>query len=159
MVLLVAVLAAAVGGPSSAGRGTAGRYRAPVAGAVEVVRPFQPPPGPYAAGHRGADLALSGGAAVLAAGAGTVSCAGTVVDRGVVVVVHADGISTEYEPVAPLVRPGEPVAAGQPVGTLSGPHAGCATSCLHWGARRGGVYLDPMSLLRPLGVVRLVPDG
>ena len=30
-------------------------------------------------------------------------------------------------------------------------------TCLHWGARRGDTYLDPLSLLRPLGPVRLLP--
>ncbi len=84
--------------------------------------------------------------------------AGQVAGRGVVVVAHPDGVSTEYEPLLVLVRVGARVGAGQPIGRLAGPHRGCpAAGCLHWGARRGEQYLDPLSLLRPLGVVRLLP--
>ncbi|MEO6502329.1 MAG: M23 family peptidase, partial [Jatrophihabitantaceae bacterium] len=44
------------------------------------------------------------------------------------------------------------------IGVVRGAHRSCAPApCLHWGARRGEAYLDPMSLLRPLGVVRLLP--
>ena len=40
---------------------------------------------------------------------------------------------------------------------LADGHAGCtAEACLHWGLRRGEVYLDPLSLLRPPRV-RLLP--
>jgi murein DD-endopeptidase MepM/ murein hydrolase activator NlpD len=127
----------------------------PVPGAV--VRPFEPPPSPYAAGHRGVDLAAPAGSAVHAAADGVVRFAGPVAGRGVLVIAHADGITTEYEPVRPLVRAGARVAGGQVVARVAGRHAGCAASCLHWGARRGGAYLDPMSLLRPLGPVVLLP--
>jgi murein DD-endopeptidase MepM/ murein hydrolase activator NlpD len=158
--VLVAVTAWVVAGPGGrsafgAGSGEPG-YRLPVPGGV-VVRPFEPPPGPYAPGHRGVDLAPAG--PVLAAGAGTVTVAGSVAGRGVVVIAHPDGISTEYEPVTATVTVGERVAAGQLVGTVTGLHGTCLAACLHWGARRGGTYLDPMRLLRPLGVVRLLPDG
>ena len=133
------------------------RYRPPVATPIRVVRPFQAPSGPYGPGHRGADLAASPGAPVVAAGDGVVAFAGPVAGRGVVVLRHADGVRTEYEPVAPTVRAGEQVAAGQRIGVLAGHHPGCAGSCLHWGALRGATYFDPLRLLVPLGVVRLVP--
>jgi murein DD-endopeptidase MepM/ murein hydrolase activator NlpD len=133
-------------------------YSAPLAGQLVVLRGFQPPPTPYAAGHRGVDLATSPGAEVLAAGNGRVHFAGSVAGRGVVVVVHPDGISTEYEPVRPLVAPGAAVARGQPIGRVLGAHGSCSPQrCLHWGARRAGAYFDPLSLLRPLGPVRLLP--
>jgi murein DD-endopeptidase MepM/ murein hydrolase activator NlpD len=81
-----------------------------------------------------------------------------VAGRGVVVIEHPDGVSTEYEPLLALVRTGQLVTAQQPIGRIAGTHEGCpADSCLHWGARRGAVYFDPMSLLQPLGVVRLLP--
>ena len=95
---------------------------------------------------------------ILAAGPGVVRFSASVAGRGVVVLLHRDGISTEYEPVSPLVTAGQAVSAGQPLGRLRGEHAACApASCLHWGARHATTYLDPMSLLRPLGVVRLLP--
>ena len=56
---------------------------------------------PYAAGHRGVDLAATSSQPVLAARGGRVQFAGPVAGRGVVVIAHADGIRTEYEPVCP----------------------------------------------------------
>ena len=133
-------------------------YQAPLGGGVRVRTPFNPPADRYGRGHLGVDLAASDGVAVLAAGAGTVRFAGPVAGRGVVVLVHPDGVSTEYEPVAAVVAAGQRVLAGQRIGVLRGAHRSCApATCLHWGARRGEAYLDPLSLLRPLGVVRLLP--
>lgn len=138
--------------------GDASSYRPPVAGSLHVLRGFSPPATPYGPGHLGVDLADGMGNPVLAAGAGVVRFAGRVAGRGVVVVAHPDGISTEYEPLLVLVRVGARVSAGQPIGRVTGLHRGCpATGCLHWGARCGERYLDPLSLLRPLGVVRLLP--
>ncbi len=134
------------------------RYRPPVAGRLVVLHPFQPPPTPYAAGHRGVDLAVTSGQVVLAARGGRVRFAGTVAGRGVVVISHSDGISTEYEPVARAVHVGDTVQTGQVIGRIVGTHHDCHPGgCLHWGARRGGGYLDPMRLLSPLGPVRLLP--
>ncbi len=132
-------------------------YRAPL-DAVRVLRPFTPPPERYGPGHLGVDLAAPAGAAVRSAGDGLVRFAAPVAGRGVVVVLHPDGISTEYEPLTVAVRAGQRVSAGQRLGTVAGVHRGCGPAgCLHWGARRGENYLDPLSLLAPLGVVRLLP--
>jgi murein DD-endopeptidase MepM/ murein hydrolase activator NlpD len=146
--------AALVRGDASAGVVV---YGAPVPGGLHLLRPFQPPPSPYSAGHRGVDLRVAARSPVSAAATGTVQYAGTVAGRGVLVLVHPDGVSTEYEPVRPLVGAGTSVRRGQIVAVVTGQHAGCPGSCLHWGAKRAGQYLDPMSLLRPLGPVVLLP--
>jgi murein DD-endopeptidase MepM/ murein hydrolase activator NlpD len=139
-------------------RSAPGAYVAPVTGAIRILVAFSPPATRYGAGHRGVDLALGPGASVLAAGAGVVRFAGLVAGRGVVVVDHRDGVSTEYEPVSAAVGVGQRVKAGQRIGRLQGLHPPCSPqSCLHWGARSGDAYLDPQSLLRPLGPVRLLP--
>jgi hypothetical protein len=123
---------------------------------AQVVRRFDPPEHRYAAGHRGADLAGSPGAAVHAAGAGRVSYAGLLAGRGVVVVVHGD-LRTTYEPVTAGVAVGQHVAAGEPLGRLSAGHEGCpVAACLHWGLRRGDTYLDPLQLV-DAGPARLLP--
>jgi murein DD-endopeptidase MepM/ murein hydrolase activator NlpD len=122
-----------------------------------VVRPFDPPPQPWHAGHRGVDLAAAPAVVVHAAGAGTVVYAGVIAGRGVVSVAHPGGLRTTYEPVAPTVAVGDVVAAGDELGTLEAGHLGCpAAACLHWGLRRGDVYLDPLALLG-LGRARLLP--
>lgn len=131
-------------------------YRAPVT-PPRVVRPFIAPITRYGPGHRGVDLAARPTEVIGAAGAGVVSFAGPVAGRGVVVILHPDGIRTEYEPVQASVRRGEAVRAGGMIGRLSGVHGGCPGACLHWGARRGDDYFDPLGLLRPLGPVRLLP--
>ncbi|HEY2271841.1 MAG TPA: M23 family metallopeptidase [Jatrophihabitantaceae bacterium] len=133
------------------------RYAAPVT-PLRVVRGFDPPSTPFGPGHLGVDLATSPGQSVHAAADGTVSFAGPVAGRTVVVITHADGIRTEYEPLRASVHRGEAVRRGAIIGRVRGRHGDCAPGrCLHWGARRGTQYLDPMSLLGPLGPVRLLP--
>jgi murein DD-endopeptidase MepM/ murein hydrolase activator NlpD len=141
--------------PAAPAAGTG--YRLPLAGTPTVTRPFEPPPRPWMAGHRGVDLAAAPGAEVLAAGPGVVAFAGVVAGVGVVSIDHPDGLRTTYQPVLPLVSTGQPVNAGQPIGTLLAGHPGCpVAACLHWGLRSGEQYLDPMSLLGA-GPVRLYP--
>jgi murein DD-endopeptidase MepM/ murein hydrolase activator NlpD len=114
---------------------------------ISVTRAFAPPPNPYAAGHRGVDLAGSVGQSVFAAQAGEVSYAAILAGRGVVVVVHGS-LRTTYEPVEASVRRGAHVARGQQIGTLESGHPGCPVSaCLHWGLLRAEQYLDPMTML------------
>jgi murein DD-endopeptidase MepM/ murein hydrolase activator NlpD len=154
-----AVVAAATSTPvAEAGRPVAAvRYAAPVPEPLTVVRRFDPPATPYGAGHLGVDLRVRKGALVRSAAAGVVTFAGQVAGRGVVVVLHADGIRTEYEPVRASVRTGTNVRRSQSIGTVVGTHRGCPGRCLHWGARRGEAYVDPLGLLRPLGPVVLLP--
>ena len=133
-----------------------GYWAPPLAAPLRVTRPFQPPPSPYAAGHRGVDLAGSPGQEVRSAGTGLVTWAGVLAGRGVVVVQHGN-LRTTYEPVAAEVAQGSRVFAGDRIGTLQRGHPGCpVTACLHWGVRRGAAYLDPLLLLRPPRV-RLLP--
>lgn len=132
-------------------------YVAPLPEPLHVVRSFDPPDTRYGPGHLGVDLRAGRRAVVRAAGDGVVSFAGLVAGRGVVVVTHRDGIRTEYEPVRPMVAAGVRVRASQPIGILRGVHVGCAGVCLHWGARRGERYVNPLDLLHPLGPVVLLP--
>ncbi len=111
-----------------------------------VLTDFTPPPEPWLAGHRGVDLVAAAGTPVRAAAAGTVTYAGMLAGRGVVVVTHG-ALRTTYEPVTATVRAGQVVQSGQELGTLQDGHPSCAPeSCLHWGLRRGEDYLDPMHL-------------
>lgn len=132
------------------------RFDWPLSGPPHVLRRFDPPPRPWLPGHRGVDLAGTAGVAVHAAGPGRVAFAGSVAGVGVVSIDHAGGLRTTYEPVAATVRVGQSLATGDVIGTLLPGHAGCpVAACLHWGLRRGEVYLDPLSLLG-FGRVRLL---
>ena len=127
----------------------------PPISAAPVISAFDPPPQRWLAGHRGVDLRAPTGTAVTAAGAGRVRFAGDVAGRGVVVLDHGDLVTT-YEPVAAQVAVGDAVAAGAPIGVIgSGGH--CSDRCLHWGAKRGEEYLDPLWLLRGYTPVLKVP--
>ncbi|MEU9503285.1 M23 family metallopeptidase [Streptomyces sp. NPDC048196] len=158
------------GGAESGGTPTTAGERAwPVAGpegiGPTVLRGWDPPPAPWAAGHRGVDLSASVGATVRAAAPGQVAYAGTVAGRGVLTIeVSRSGrppLRTTYEPVRATVRKGQRVAAGQPVAVLQRGPFHCRAPCLHWGLRRGKTYLDPLSLLPPSmrggGPSRLLP--
>lgn len=112
-------------------------YQPPVDGAVRD--PFRPPSTPYGPGNRGLEYDTTGGEAVRAIGPGVVAFAGPVAGRGVVSVVHPDGLRSSLTGLGRvLVRRGERVATGTVVGT--------ALPMLHLGVRRDGEYVDPASL-------------
>lgn len=122
----------------------------------DVVRGFDPPDVPWGSGHRGVDLAGAVGQAVRSALPGTITYAGRLAGRGVVVVSHGD-TRTTYEPVAAAFSVGDQVAAGEVLGRLELAGSHCFPSaCLHWGWLRGEVYLDPLDLVGA-GPVRLLP--
>ncbi|MGK5171811.1 M23 family metallopeptidase [Geodermatophilus sp. CPCC 205761] len=155
LLLVTAWVSAPAGAVAEPAAGVGALWVRPVDG--PVTRPFDQLPDPYAAGHRGVDVAGPPGAPVLAAGDGVVVFAGMVAGRPVVSVDHAGGLRTTYEPVEPAVGAGQVVARGSPIGTLAAGHEGCpVAACLHWGLRRGEVYLDPLALLEP-PEVRLLP--
>jgi hypothetical protein len=163
LALLVAALVALGTGPSgSASARAAGtvRYELPIA--AQVLRPFEAPDHAYGPGHRGVDLAATSGTTVHAAAAGEVVFAGTVAGATWVTVAHADGIRTSYGHLARLaVRAGQGVALGAPLGTATGDHGDALRpeAGLHWSARRGDTYLDPLSLLGPPPRPTLVGSG
>lgn len=133
----------------------------PLAGESVVDRTFQPPRSDWGAGHRGVDLRGDEGEWVLAAGDGEVAYSGMLAGKGVVVVKHANGLRTTYEPVVEGVPAGTQVSQGERIGSLAGTgHTAClpGTSCLHWGLLRGETYLDPV-LLVTQGRLRLLPLG
>ncbi|MFF2623822.1 peptidoglycan DD-metalloendopeptidase family protein [Oerskovia jenensis] len=143
-------------------------WTAPVTGDPVVLRGFLPPDQDWLAGHRGVDLAAPPGSAVVAPAAGVVTFVGTVVDRGVVVVLHDGGLRSSLEPIDGTVPTGTRVGRGQVVGTVQlddgagGPGPAVAghcrpVSCLHWGMRRGDTYVDPLALLGPREPIVLLP--
>lgn len=117
-----------------------------------VIRPFEAPPTPYAAGHRGIDVAAAVGSEVRAPAAGVVRFAGVVVDRPLVSLDHGGGVISTLEPVEPSVATGDRVERGDVVGVLVAGH--CAAGCLHLGARVAGGYVNPLLFLG--GVPRAV---
>ncbi|MCW2854664.1 MAG: Peptidase family [Marmoricola sp.] len=123
----------------------------------QVVARFDPPGSAFSAGHRGVDLLGRPGEPVLAPLAGTITFAGNLAGRGVVVIDHGSRRTT-YEPVHAAVHAGDVVARGQVIGTLEVALSHCfPRSCLHWGLIVDGQYRDPLELLGGSGHVRLLP--
>lgn len=129
-----------------------------------IARGFEPPASLWGAGHRGVDLVGRAGQQVHASLGGTVTFAGPIAGRGVVVVDHGD-LRTTYEPVGTTVSVGDVVTRGAVVGTLQRARSHCLPrSCLHWGLLRGDTYLNPLVLvgggpLRLLALTGPTPGG
>jgi hypothetical protein len=99
------------------------------------------------------------GQVVGAVDAGVVTHVGRIAGRGTVTVLHATGVRSTYEPVDATVAVGAAVAVGTPLGQLAASGSHCEPACLHLGAVRGEVYLDPLVLLVGGRRVRLLPLG
>ena len=155
--LFVAILFTAVAVPSAALPGSAvpvaarpsplvaatpGKveYGLPVGGAI--LDPYRAPSTPYGPGNRGVVLATTAGAPVGAPADGIVTFAGQVGGDLFVVIQHGDGVRTTLGYLASIL-----VAAGQRV--HGGQWVARSKTSVHFGARIGANYIDPMSLLAP----------
>jgi murein DD-endopeptidase MepM/ murein hydrolase activator NlpD len=136
-----------------------GIYSWPLVGSV--LRPFEPPAGPFGAGHRGIDIAALAGTVVRASADGVVAFAGRVAGSLFVSIDHPDGVRTTYSWLSAVtVRAGDPVSAGAMIAASGPGHPGTDPPHLHFGARYQGAYLDPLLLLGGaslVGLIRLAP--
>lgn len=132
-----------------------GSYSWPVRG--PVIRPFDPPATAYGSGHRGIDIAAPVGTTVRAAADGVVSFAGAVAGELFVSVDHPDGVRTTYSWLSHItVAPGQHLRRGAALGASGRGHLGVEPAHLHFGARVGSTYIDPMLLLERSSLVGLV---
>jgi murein DD-endopeptidase MepM/ murein hydrolase activator NlpD len=123
-----------------------------------LLRVFEAPPTPYAAGHRGIDLRTVPGSPVSAPSSATVRFAGVVVDRPVLTLDHGGGVLTSYEPLLSGLSVGDVVAAGDELGQVgAGGH--CADACLHIGVRVDGEYVSPLLYFDRVPRAVLLPLG
>ncbi|WP_125099963.1 M23 family metallopeptidase [Leucobacter chromiireducens] len=147
-------LAPSATGAPGAQHTDAALWRSPLAGALDVSGAFRAPETPYTSGHRGVDLPAVPGELVSAPAAGTVTFAGTVVDRPLVSVRVDDATVYSLEPVSSTVTAGQRVVAGAQLGEAArGGH--CAAECVHLGVRVDDEYVSPMRFL--LGRPVLLP--
>ena len=114
---------------------------------LTVTRPFEPPPTPYAAGHRGVDLAVSLASECWLRRRASSASPGTLAGGA--------WLSSSMARCAPPTNRywrscgvGAQVTGGEQIGVLQPGHPGCpAAACLHWGLLRGDTYLDPLGML------------
>lgn len=134
-----------------------GRWAWPVA-PPGVTAAYAAPPTPYAAGHRGIDLAAFPEMTVTAPADGVVRFAGVVVDRPVLTLDHGGDVLSSYEPLLSGLPAGTVVARGAVIGSVaSGGH--CDGGCLHVGVRVGGQYVSPMLFFDRVPPAVLLPLG
>ncbi|HEX9713696.1 MAG TPA: M23 family metallopeptidase [Actinomycetota bacterium] len=119
---------------------------APVDG--PIVRHFEAPPDPFAAGHRGIDIAAPVGSPVAAAAGGVVAFAGQVGGDLFVSIDHPQGVRTTYSFLSVIrVRTGETVEQGALIAASGTGHTTDPEPNLHFGLRMGTEYLDPEPVL------------
>ena len=132
-----------------------GRYVWPVRG--PVIQGFEAPAGAYGPGHRGIDIGAPFGSSVVAAQDGIVAFSGWIAGALFLSVDHPDGIRTTYSWLSDVkVRKGDTVKKGEPIASSGTGHPGGASPHLHFGARLGDVYIDPLLLLEQASVVGLI---
>ena len=149
-----AVAAVLLGLPGAAASAAGTECLAPPVVAA-VSRPFDAPPCPWCAGHRGITYAVSPGTPVRAAATGTVTFSGVVVATRYVVVRHGDGLLATYGGLSST-----PLTSGDTV--VEGEIVGRSGAGLYFGLRTAAdTYIDPQPLLGELVVPPyLVPtDG
>lgn len=120
---------------------------------LSLARSFRAPLTQYGAGHRGIDLVVSDGDAVLSPASGTISFSGLVATKPVLSLQTPAGLTLSFEPACGLPV-GTTVFMGQALGVicLSGYASHCLpANCLHFSARNGDGYLSPQYLLGQLG--------
>ncbi|WP_129360642.1 M23 family metallopeptidase [Rothia uropygioeca] len=134
------------------------RWVWPTSPAPAVERKFEKPARKWDPGHRGVDLAVKPGQTIRSPASGTVTFSGRVVDRGVITVTTDDGYLTSFEPVTEQLPRGTRVSSGDVIARRDWEqsHEGCS-SCLHWGVRHGGDYVNPLLLVGALSPSVLWP--
>jgi murein DD-endopeptidase MepM/ murein hydrolase activator NlpD len=162
MATLLAFAAAPAGPGPGIGQVVAGPYVWPVVG--PVIRSFEPPSDPYSPGHRGIDIGAPFGSPLHASAAGVVAFSGWIGGSLFISIDHPDGVRTTYSWISSsLVTRGQSVARDEIIGATGHGHPSEPRTHLHFGARIGSTYIDPMSLLEPGDVstlIRLAPtDG
>jgi len=116
-----------------------------------IINGYRAPGTPYGTGHRGIDIGAAIGTDVKAAAPGVVAFAGSVAGALWVSIDHPDGVRTSYGYLSSIaVAKGDLVARGEVIAASGAGHPGSPIPHLHFGARFGGAYIDPMLLLVPL---------
>ena len=121
-------------------------WRVPFSQMPTIERFYEQPEGHYGKGHRGIDFASTESSLILAPASGTVHFAGVVAEKPAVS-VRADGdIIYTFEPATTELSVGDSVAQGQPLAHVAvGGH--CDGSCVHFGVRVSGEYVNPLRFL------------
>lgn len=121
-------------------------WRVPFSRVPTIERFYEQPEGRYGKGHRGIDFASTESSLILAPASGTVHFAGVVAEKPAVSVRVDGDIIYTFEPATTELSVGDAVALGQPLAHVAvGGH--CDGSCVHFGVRVSGEYVNPLRFL------------
>lgn len=145
MAMFTGLVPGSLGAQCAAAAGA--EFIAPVPG--PIVRRYEAPLGPYAAGHRGIDFGVPAGTEVGASARGTVAFAGPVAEDGLFVTIeHDEVLRTTYSFLSQIsVEVGQEIGQGEVIGLSGEGHPEGFGPVLHFGAKVGGHYIDPEILL------------
>jgi murein DD-endopeptidase MepM/ murein hydrolase activator NlpD len=139
----------------------AGQWQWPITG--PILRGYDPPDSPYAAGHRGIDIGAPVGTPVRSPEAGKVTFAGKVGGHLFLTIDHGGGVSSTYSWLTSIaVKKGNVVVRGDVVARSGSGHPGDEEPSLHLGVKLNGAYVDPLDYLGPIDIsdfIRLAPLG
>lgn len=142
--------------PTASAAPTTSHWHWPTSPPGTVVQGFEAPATPYAAGHRGIDLAATPGQTVLAPTDSVITFTGVVVDRPVVTLRVDEHVLVSFEPVATELPLGSELDAGSPLGVVAnGGH--CDSRCVHIGVRVDGEYVSPLLFFAGVPPAVLLP--
>jgi murein DD-endopeptidase MepM/ murein hydrolase activator NlpD len=154
-------LPASIGTPPTAPVNADGTQLIWPAHRVSIAQPFGPSPYPFEPAfggyphfHTGIDLSGPLGTPIVAAADGVVAAAdvSTVGYGNHVIIAHAGGLLTLYGHLeAMLVKPGDVVKAGQPIGLLGSTGNSTGPHC-HFEVRASGTPVDPRPFLPTLPI-------
>lgn len=117
------------------------RWLWPVPTNHSLSTPYRAPASPYGPGHRGIDILVAEGTAIVSPASGTLAVAQWVVDRDVVTLrVDSDWLIS-FDGATGDVPVGSAVSGGQTLAHVA-PTPHC--SCVHVGVRFRGDYVNPM---------------
>ena len=122
---------------------------------VAIERDFVGPTHAYGPGHRGIDLTAHPNDAVVAPADGIVSFAGSVANTPILSLDHGNGWVSSFVSVRTSLSVGDKVTRGSDIGIVESSWAHC--TCLHFGVRYRGQYLNPLILLGQVPAAVLLP--
>jgi murein DD-endopeptidase MepM/ murein hydrolase activator NlpD len=122
-----------------------------------VIRPFEPPATAYGPGHRGIDIAAPIGTPVVAPDAGVVRFAGRIGGSLFLSLDHSHSLQSTYSWLDSVdVARGDAVFRGERIASSGPGHPGSTVTHLHFGVKRDGTYIDPLTVLGPAPVSDLI---
>ncbi|WP_018143638.1 M23 family metallopeptidase [Alloscardovia criceti] len=127
---------------------------------AELLQDFDAPAQVWLPGHRGVDVDADSGMLIFAPQGGTIVFSGRVAHKDVVVIEHAHGWRSTFEPAITTLSVGTKVQRGQSIAQISdGGSDHCQDACLHWGVKIDKKrYLNPRLLteVRPITILPLL---